>query len=751
MGRGMTRRGILAGMAASGLAAALPRLAAAEVARVADLVARMTVEEKAGQLTVLNDPFRWRPGGVNPGDFDADQNRTAAEIRAGRLGALFNGVGAAGARVAQRIAVEESRLGVPLLFAADILHGLRTIFPVPLAEAASFDPGLAERTARAAAREGGASGIHQTYAPMVDVARDQRWGRVVEGSGEDVLLNSLFAAARTKGFQGADLRDPLSLVATPKHFAAYGAAEGGLDYNSAEISERVLREVYLPPFRAALDAGALSVMSAFNTVDGVPATANRALLTGILREEWGFEGYVVGDYTADIELVAHGVAEDGRDAARIAILAGLDMVMMSDLYVAHLPGLVASGAVPMARLDQAVTRVLSVKTALGLFEDPYRGTDPEVERREIGAADIRALAREAGTRSAVLLRHEGGVLPLRRDQRIALIGPLAHASVDAAGPWSIFADHSAVVTIEAGLRAGLDDPALLTVARGSEVEAELPGGIAEAVAAAEASEVIVLVAGESALMSAEAQSRVTIDVPAPQRALAEALAATGKPMVVLLKSGRALELSGAIAEADALLAIWFLGSEEGNAVADLLFGAVAPSGRLPVSFPFRSGQQPYYYAHRATGRPETPGSAAYKARYREAPNRALYPFGHGLGLSSVAYSAPVLSGEVLDWDGEITARVTLTNTGDRDHVEVAQLYVHDRVAEVAPPVRLLKAFERIKVPAGGTAEARFTLRRADLTYLGPDGAPRTEPGRFDLWIAPDAESGTPAGFRLAAG
>jgi beta-glucosidase len=745
---GSTRRGLFGRIALAGLAASLPRPARARGARIAELVARMTPEEKAGQLTVVNDPFRWRPGGVNPGDFDNDQARTAAEIRAGRLGALFNGVGAAGGREVQRIAVEESRLGIPLLFAADILHGLRTIFPVPLGEAASFDPGLAGRTARAAAREGGASGIHQTYAPMIDVARDQRWGRVVEGAGEDVLLNSLFAAARTRGFQGGDLRDPASLIATPKHFAGYGAAEGGLDYNSAEISARTLREIYLPPFRAALDAGALSVMSAFNTVDGVPATGNRPLLTGILREEWGFEGFVVADYTADQELIAHGLAEDGRDAARVAMLAGVDMVMMSDLYVTHLPCLVASGAVPEARLDQAVTRVLSVKDTLGLFDDPYRGADPAVERREIGAADIRALAREAGTRAPVLLRHEGGVLPLRRDRRIALIGPLASATVDAAGPWSIFADHAAVVTIEAGLRAALDDPGLLGVARGSDVEAAIPGGVAEAVAVAEAAEVIVLVAGESALMSAEAQSRVTIDVPEPQRALAEALAATGKPMIVLLKSGRALELSGAIAGADALLAIWFLGSEEGNAIADLLFGVVAPSGRLPVSFPIRSGQQPYYYAHRPTGRPETPDSAAYKARYREAPNRALYPFGHGLGLAPALYAAPELSSDVLKWDGEITARAVVTNAGDRDIVEVAQLYVHDRVAEVSAPVRLLKGFQRLAIPAGGAAEARFTLRREDLLYLGPDARPTVEAGAFDLWIAPDAERGRSARFRL---
>lgn len=742
-----TRRSLISGGVALGLVGAAGVPLAAPPPRIANLVARMTPEEKAGQLTVMNDPFRWRPGGVNPGDFDSDQARTAAEIRAGRLGALFNGIGASGARTVQRIAVEESRLGIPLLFAADILHGLRTVFPVPLAEAASFDPDLAERTARAAAREGGASGVHQTYAPMVDIGRDQRWGRVVEGSGEDVLLGNRMAAARVRGFQGASLADPLSLLATPKHFAAYGAAEGGLDYAAADLSERQLREIYLPPFRAAFDAGALSAMSGFNTINGIPATANRELLTGILREEWGFAGFVVADYTADIELIAHGFAEDGRDAARLAMLAGIDMVMMSDLYVTHLPGLVAEGAVPMERLDEAVTRVLSVKSALGLFEDPYRGGDPEVERREIGGADIRELAREAARRSAVLLRNEG-VLPLRRDQRIALIGPLADGTLNAVGPWSIFADHERVVTIEQGLRAALASPDLLVSVRGSEVEAPIPGGIREAIAAAKAADVVVLVAGEHALMSAEAQSRVRIDVPAAQRLLAGALAATGKPLVVLLKCGRALELSGAIAAADAILVTWFLGSEEGHAVADLLFGAASPSGRLPVSFPIRSGQQPYYYAHLPTGRPETRESSAYKARFREAPNRALYPFGHGLGYATVTYSAPRLSADSLGRDGEITAAVTIANTGDVDAEELVQLYIRDRVARVSRPVRVLLDFQRHRIMAGGTAEARFTLRRDNLLYLGPDGRPGIEPGSFDLWIAPDAESGRPIRFRL---
>lgn len=745
----MQRRTFLTGTAA---AFALPAAAAPGLAEtLADLVARMTPEEKAGQLTIVNDPFRWRPGGVNPDDLDSDQARTLQEIRAGRLGGLFNGLGAEGARFIQRVALEESRLGIPLLFAADILHGLRTVFPVPLAEAASWDPELAERTARAAAIEGAASGIHQTYAPMVDVGRDQRWGRVVEGAGEDVLLNSLFAAARTRGFQGsAGLAASDALLATPKHFAAYGAAEGGLDYNSADISERALREVYLPPFEAAFAAGAQSTMSAFNTVDGVPATGNRWLLRDCLRGELGFTGFVVADYTADRELVAHGFAEDDRDAARLAMLAGVDMVMMSDLYLRYLPGLIAEGAVPAERVDEAVTRVLRAKAALGLFADPYRGTDPEVERRVVGSPAHRQLAREAGRRSVVLLKNDADLLPLPRTARIALIGPLLEDSAQAAGPWSIFADHARIIPLAEGFRAAVADPANLTVTPGCLPEAPLPGGIAAAVVASEAAEVVILVLGETASMSAEAQSRVTIDIPPPQLALAEAVAATGRPVVMVVKSGRGLELPNVVLDSGAILFAWFLGSEEGPAVAEIVFGDHAPSGRLPVSLPFRSGQSPYYYAHRSTGRPETPASRDYKARYREAPNRARYPFGHGLTYGAVDYEAIRLSSDQMEPGGEIVATLRLANRGQSPVEEVVQLYLHDLAASVAQPVRLLKAFRRVSVPAGDQLEVSFTLRHEDLGFLGQDLAPRVEPGRFRLWLAPDAESGLPADFTLTA-
>ncbi|GAA0635122.1 glycoside hydrolase family 3 N-terminal domain-containing protein [Brevundimonas lenta] len=723
----------------------------ANLERVNDLISRMTIEEKAGQLNLQNDPFRWRPEGVNPGDFNADQDATAAEIRAGHIGALFNGVGAATTRMVQDMAVRESRLGIPLLFAADIVHGLKTTFPVPLGESASWDMDLAERTARAAAVEGGAAGVHQTYAPMVDVARDQRWGRVVEGAGEDVHLGNLFAIARTKGFQGDDLKDWSSLLACPKHFAAYGAAESGMDYNSTDMSELELRSVYLPPFKAAFDAGALSTMSAFNDLNGVPTSGNHWLLTQILRDEWGFTGFVVSDYTSEQELIAHGFAADGRDAARIALMAGVDMSMKSGLYMKHIPDLVRSGDVPMSRVDEAVRRVLMTKAALGLFENPYRGADVEIETRVTGSREHLDLAREAGRKSIVMLKNDGDLLPLSKNGRkIALIGPFGADKSDLFGPWSIFKDTDLAVSLEEGLRSAMGAGSSLTVTKGSEVEAAIDGGIEAAVAAASQADVILLAIGESGEMSAESKSRVDIGVPAPQLALAEAVAATGKPVVVLLRNGRGMELAGAVKDAPAILVTWFLGSETGNAVADVLFGDHAPTGRLPVSFPFRSGQSPYYYAHKSTGRPSQPTDREFTSKFREVPHAALYPFGHGLTYAPVRYSAVRLSSETMAREGQITASVTLSNAGSREASEVVQLYIRDRTASITQPVRLLRNFRRVTVPAGGSVEVSIPLTYAELLFLGQNLKPTVEPGLFDVWLAPSAQDGEPAQFTLTA-
>ena len=745
------------GMFASSVVAAprmSPRKTEADLDRVDALIARMTIQEKAGQLNLLGDPFRFRPMNVNPLDGQGDPARVTRMIREGLVGNLFNGVGAEAGRRIQTIAVEESRLGIPLLFAADIIHGLKTVFPVPLAEAAAFDADLARRTARAAAVEGAASGIHQTYAPMVDVARDQRWGRGVEGAGEDVWLNEVLAVARVRGFQGdKGLADRDALLATPKHFAAYSAAIAGMDYNTTDMSEATLRGTFLPPFRAAFDAGALSVMTAFNDLNGVPASGNPYLLTDILRDEWGFNGFVVSDYTAEQELIAHGFAADGRDAARIALLAGMDMSMVSGLFLEHIPDLVEKGDVPLARVDQAVRRVLMTKAALGLFDDPYRGCDPVRERQVVGSREHRDLAREAGVKSIVLLKNEGGLLPLKPSgQKIALIGPFGADVDNVFGPWTIWGDETRRISLEAGFRAAMDDEADLVVVKGSDVEASLPGGIEAAVLAAAQADVVVLAIGESSRMSGEAQSRTEIDIPAPQRALAEAVAATGKPVVVLLRNGRAMELSGPIKEAGAIVVTWFLGGEMGHAVADVVFGLASPSGRLPVSFPHRSGQQPYSYDHKITGRPANNALASqeYVARYRETTNTALYPFGHGLTYSAVSYGAVRPANGTLDWDGEVEISVDVTNAGDRAVDETVQLYIRDRVADLTQPGRRLRDFRKVELAGGETKTVAFTLRRARLEYVGADGRPTVQPGAFDIWLTSSAQAGEPATLILAA-
>ncbi|MBU3079325.1 glycoside hydrolase family 3 N-terminal domain-containing protein [Sphingomonas quercus] len=726
-------------------------LAAGEVERVDALIARMTIEEKAGQMTCLADSFRpFNP--PNPQVGIQDERRLAAEIRAGRVGCLFNGIGVAGARRAQDIAVKQSRLGIPLLFAGDVIHGLKTIFPVPLAEAASFDPTLAERTARAAAEEATAAGLHLTFAPMVDVARDQRWGRVVESAGEDVWLGSRFAAARVRGFQGRDLRRDDSLAACVKHFAAYGAVAAGLEYGSVDISDETLRETHLPPFQAAFEAGALSVMAAFNEINGVPATADRDLLTGVLRDEMGFRGFVFSDYTADEELVAHGYAADDRDAARLAVLAGVDMSMQSGLYTRYLPALVKAGAVPMGTVDVAVRRILYVKTALGLFDNPWRSLDPAAESR-IGTPGRRALAREAAVRSIVLLQNDG-ILPLPREgrQHIALIGPFAEDRDNLYGPWAFYGDPGKGVDVASGLRAALDDAARLTIARGCDVESPIDGGIAAAVAVARAADVVLLAIGESQAMSGEAQSRTEIDLPPAQQALAEAVIAAGKPVVVLLRHGRALALGGSLGKASAILATWFLGSEAGNAIADVVFGRVPPSAKLPVSFPWESGQEPFFYDRKSTGRPADPGGATeYRARFRTTDNSARYPFGHGLTYTRFVLDDLRLSDTALRWDGMIEIRARIRNAGQRTCSETVQLYVRDRVASRTRPIRELKGVQRVTLASGESATVRFRLSRTDLTFIGSGNKAIAEPGVFDLWVGQSSVGGLNAQFTLYAG
>jgi beta-glucosidase len=719
-------------------------------ASVDALIAKMTLEEKAGQLTL--NAAAWA-GGVavqlNPagaaGNFDAQ----LADAVAGKLTGVFNGNGAEMAKRMQTAVMQGSRMKIPLIFAADVIHGHRTIFPVPVAEAASFEPELARRTARVAAVEGAAAGLDWTFFPMVDVSRDQRWGRTMEGAGEDPRLGELFAAARVKGFQGDDLTAADAMMACVKHFAAYGAAEAGLDYNSVEMSERTLREVYLPPYKAGLDAGAMSVMASFNEINGIPSHGNPWLLRTLLRGEWGFKGFVVGDYTGDEEMIAAGFAADRKDATRIAFLAGVDMAMQSNMYAEHLPTLVREGTVPEARVDESVRRVLAVKHMLGLFDDPFRRIDTKREKARSRLPAHLALSREAGRKSIVMLKNEGDLLPLAKGRKVAIVGPFASGQHDLNGPWVVYGDNAQAVDLAAGVRAVVG-AGNVSVAKGCEVDKLVPGGIEAAVAAAQAADVVLLAVGENEGMSGEAQSRTEITVPPAQMALAEAVAATGKPIVVVLKNGRGLALEGAVKNAPAILVTWFLGSESGHAIADVLFGAHSPSGRLPLSFPHESGQEPYHYAHKMTGRPAKSLEETYKAKYRTALNEALYPFGHGLTYGKVDYSALQLPATMAA-NGTLEVSATVTNSGTRACEEVVQLYVRDPVASLTRPVRELKAFRKVALAPGARETVRFTLRRQDLEFLGADLKPTVEPGRFELWIAPSAQApGVSGSFTLTA-
>jgi beta-glucosidase len=734
------RRALLAGSAQVALIGLVPGAARAASVRIEGLIARMTIEEKAGQLSCFNDEIRPVGAVFNPVVDPRGADAMLADITAGRVGMLFNGYGVAGARKAQAAALR-SRLGIPLVFAADVIHGCRTIFPIPLAEAAAFDPELSERAARAVAEEASAGGLHWTFAPVVDVARDQRWGRVAEGAGEDLLLNRQLAAARVRGLQGPDLRRPDSLLATPKHFAGYSAVRGGMEYAAVDMSLAELRETYLPPFVAGFGAGALATIASFTDFNGVPATANRWLLTDVLRTELGFAGVCVSDYDADRELIAHGVAADEADAARLAIVAGVDVSMQSGLYNKHLPSLVAAGKVPMARVDEAVRRVLALKEKLGLFDDPFRSLDAVAEKKQTAAPATRALAREVATRSIVLLRNERDLLPLPvKGRKIALIGPFGADKANLNGPWSFAGDAKDGIDLATGIRGLLADPAALMVEAGSGVQEALPGGIARAVAAAKAADVVLLAIGEAGDMSGEGNSRTEIIVPPAQQALAEAVAATGKPVVVLLRHGRALALEGAVRDAPAILCTWFLGEQTGPAVADVLFGVREPTGRLPVSFPLTTGQQPWSYDRRSTGRPAPDSDPMEPGRshWRDAPDRARFAFGSGQGYTRFALADLQAPTKVAPGEA-VQVRVAVTNAGLRRGEAFVRADIHDRVASRTRPVRQMKAYTRVTLDPGERRIVTLAIPYAELALVAADNQWRVEPGAFDVWVSAGGE------------
>lgn len=701
--------------------------------RANNLLRTMSLEEKIGQLTLYTSDMDATGPTVRP--------EYKIEISSGRVGAIFNAYTAAFTRELQELAVEGSPHRIPLLFGYDVIHGFKTVFPIPLGETASWDLDALSGSARIAATEAAAAGLHWTFAPMVDVARDPRWGRIAEGAGEDTWLGSQVAAARVRGFQGAALGDDDAVLACAKHFAAYGAAEAGRDYNTVDISERTLREVYLPPFRAAADAGVATFMTSFNEISGVPSTANHYLLTDILKGEWQFSGFVVSDFTSVNELVPHGIAADLAEAGEKALEAGLDMDMQGAVFKSELPALIASGRVAESAVDEAARRVLSMKFKLGLMDDPYKFSDPRREAARILTADNLAAARATARKSIVLLKNEGSLLPLSKTiKSIALIGPLGDDKRELLGSWSAAGDARDVVSLAEGLRAAASPATQINVVKGAAIDDADDSGFAAAIQAAAAADVVIAAMGESAQMSGEAASRAHLGLPGRQLELLQKLQATGKPIVLVLMNGRPLVLNWEQDHIPALVETWFLGTQAGHAIADVLFGDYNPSGRLPVSFPRAEGQVPVYYNAKNTGRPFS-ATDKYTSKYLDLPNTPLYPFGFGLSYTPMAYSGLTLSRAVLEpSDTELTVSVTLTNNGQRAGLETVQLYVTDLVGSVTRPVKELRGFQQVLLQAGETRTVSLPLRRHDLAFYDINMHWVVEPGRFKVHVGANSNS-----------
>ncbi|HEX5184166.1 MAG TPA: beta-glucosidase BglX [Allosphingosinicella sp.] len=710
--------------------------------RVEALLARMNLDEKLGQVTQM-------PGGRSKALNSLITDAERARIREGRVGSYLNVAGAAESRALQRIAVEQSRLHIPLLFGLDVIHGYRTIFPVPLAMAASWDPEVPERAARVAAEEASASGVHWTFSPMVDIARDPRWGRIVEGAGEDPFLGSAMAAAQVRGYQGRSLAAPDAILATVKHFAGYGAATGGRDYGEADMSERTLNEVYLPPFYAAAKAGAGSFMTGFESLNGVPMTANRALVRGTLRGTWGWPGLIVSDWKAVAELRNHGVAGSDEEAAALALRAGVDMDMSSGLYGDALKAAVRRDPALRAALDEAVRRVLTAKERLGLFDDPYRGADPARERAVILSDANRAVAREAARRSIVLLKNDGGLLPIAASaKRIAVIGALAADANSELGSWRAQGHVEDVRPLLPALAEALPQ-ARIDYEAGASPRSDDRSGIAGAVEAAKHSDLVLLVVGEDFDMTGEARSRADLGLPGAQQALADAVLDTGRPVVVLLMNGRPLAIDRLAERAPAILETWFLGIEAGPAIADILTGRVSPGGKLPVTFPRATGAVPFYYDSLPSGRPADADLTRDTVRYHDLPIGPLFPFGHGLSYARFDYSDFRISRASLPAEG-VVASVTVRNSSRVAGDEIVQLYVHDPVASVSRPIEQLRGFRRIALAPGRAKRVSFTLTPAQMA-IWDSGRWRIEPGEIDLMVgASSADIRARGRFRIAS-
>lgn len=728
---------------------------------ISELMAQMTLDEKIGQLNL-----------PSAGDFTTGQTSSSdigRKIREGKVGGLFNIRSVDKIRSVQKVAVEESRLKIPLIFGMDVIHGYKSVFPIPLGLSCSWDMDLIEQSARIAAIEASADGICWTFSPMVDLSRDPRWGRVAEGSGEDPFLGGEVAKAMVRGYQGNDLTASNTIMSCVKHFALYGAGEAGRDYNTVDMSRQRMYNEYFLPYKAGVDAGAGSVMAAFNEVDGIPATGNRWLMQNVLRDQWGFNGFIVTDYTGIYEMTAHGVG-DFQTVSAMALKAGMDMDMVSEGFLLTLKKSLSEGKISEELINTACRRILEAKYKLGLFDDPYRYCDSKRAETEIYTDANRMAARKAASESFVLLKNEGNILPLRKDAKIALIGPLADNRLNMCGTWTVAGDFEKAISVLDGIGMVTGKPKLITLARGTNVVADSvlesrigmfgkptgwdsrPAGIMieEAVKAAEKSDVVVAILGEASESSGECSSITNIELPSNQRDLLKALLKTGKPLVMVLFTGRPLAITWEHEYVPAILNVWFGGSEAGAAVADVLFGDVVPSGKLTATFPRNTGQIPVFYNHKNTGRPLPEGQwfTKFLTNYLDVPNEPLYPFGYGLSYTTFSYSDLTLSKSTMKPDDTIEVTVKVTNTGNYDGKEVVQLYIRDMVGTTTRPVKELKGFQKVFLKKGETKHVKFTIGVEDLKFYNYDLDFVAEPGEFRVFAGGNSRDVLEAGFEL---
>lgn len=730
--------------------------------KVDSVLALMRLNEKIGQLVQYSG--NWNVTG--PSSASDDQHKLN-KLKKGEVGSMLNITSVASIRETQKIVMEYSRLKIPLIFGYDVIHGYKTIFPIPLGESASWDLDIIKQTASIAAKEAAASGIQWTFAPMIDVSRDARWGRVMEGAGEDTYLNSVIGVARIQGFQGRDLSLSNTIAACAKHFAGYGFAEAGRDYNTVNIGDYELHNTILPPFKAAADAGVATFMNSFNEIDGIPATGNRILQRDVLKGDWGWNGFIVSDWGSIGEMIAHGYAKDKKHAAEIALNAGSDMDMESYAYEAHLEVLLKENKVTIANVDDAVKRVLRLKFKLGLFDDPYRYCDENKEKSEVYTKEHLQIARDAAKKSIVLLKNQTELLPLSKNiESIALIGPLADDKDTPLGNWRAEAVYNSAVSVLEGIKNVVGKNTKIYYEKGVDITIPTlkPGenqflfplklnsantsGIAAAVVAAKKAKVVLLAIGEDAYQTGEGRSQADIGFSAVQKQLLEAVYKVNKNIVIILMNGRPMDILWAAKNVPSILECWFLGSESGNAIADVLFGDYNPSGKLPVSFPHNVGQEPLYYNQKNTGRPNSPIHVTYSG-YTDAPKSALYPFGYGLSYTSFEYKNLKLDKNIIPKNGEIAVSVEISNIGNRDGEEVVQLYIRDLVGSLTRPLRELKDFKKIMIKAGETKKIQFTINSEMLQFYTVNKKWEVEAGDFNIWLGGDSNASLKASFMVS--